>query len=130
MANETTHTIGRRKRSTARVFLTKGTGQCSINGKTLDEYFHRKVWGIHAREPLVLPARPESYDRKVTVKGGGLPGQAGAVRLGIARALVEVEPDLRPSLKAGGFMTRDPREVERKKPGQPGARKRFQFSKR
>jgi len=125
-----THTIGRRKRATARIFLSKGEGTITVNGRPLDEYFGRASYSMHVKEPLAITEQLSGFNVKVTVRGGGLTGQAGAARMGIARALVALIPELRPALKKAGMLTRDPREVERKKPGRPGARKRFQFSKR
>ena len=130
MAKAVYNAIGRRKESIARVFMTLGKGNISINGRPFKEYVSRESLAIVVTQPLNLIDQRESYDIKVTVKGGGLSGQAGAIRLGIARALNDVSADFRPQLKAAGFLTRDAREVERKKYGQPGARKKFQFSKR
>lgn len=121
---------GRRKTSVARVYLRPGKGEWSINGKSLEQHFPRMTHQKHASEPLEAVEAAGTYDVKVTVRGGGLTGQAGAIRLGVARALVSSDEDLRSVLRQGGMMTRDPREVERKKPGRPKARKRFQFSKR
>jgi len=121
---------GRRKTSVARVYLRPGKGEWSINGRPLEEYFPRNSHQQHAAEPLVVTENSSTYDVKVTVSGGGETGQAGAIRLGLARALVSMDEDLRPTMRQHGMMTRDPREVERKKPGRPKARKRFQFSKR
>jgi small subunit ribosomal protein S9 len=124
------HAVGRRKRAVARVYLRPGKGTIVVNKRTVDEYFSRAKLVQVLSEPLVLAERKDAYDILVTVDGGGLSGQAGAIRLGIARALDQAEPKLRPPLKHAGFFTRDAREVERKKYGRPGARKRFQFSKR
>ncbi|GAB6184077.1 30S ribosomal protein S9 [Thermodesulfovibrio hydrogeniphilus] len=121
---------GRRKRSVARVILTPGTGKIIVNGKSVEEYFPRETLRMILMQPLQVAGVVGKYDAIVNVDGGGLSGQAGAVRHGIARALVSLNPDLKPKLKKEGFLTRDPREVERKKYGQPKARKRFQFSKR
>lgn len=122
--------VGRRKRATARCYLRAGKGQIQINHRDPKEYFC-DLWQLeHALEPLETAGVSKDYDLKVNVRGGGLTGQAGAIRLGIARALVEINPDFRPALKAEGMLSRDPRIVERKKYGQPKARKRFQFSKR
>lgn len=122
--------LGRRKTSVARVLLRPGQGTWKVNGRTLEEYFPRAV----LRQSVVLPfAATETqgqYDILVNVNGGGLRGQADAVRLGLARALLQVDEEFRPRLRAQELLTRDPREVERKKPGRPKARKRFQFSKR
>ena len=123
-------TVGRRKTSVARVILRPGSGEWSINGRNLLEYFPRGTHQIRVEEPLKATELAEQFDVFVRVNGGGLTGQADAVRMGIARAIVEHDEELRPTLKAGGFLTRDSRKVERKKPGQPKARKRFQFSKR
>ena len=127
---ETHYGTGRRKTSTARVFLRPGSGSLEVNGRALSEYFGNEVLRMIVRQPLELVERSENYDFTVTVKGGGVAGQAGAIRHGVSRALLSVEPDLRPTLKSAGFLTRDPRKKERKKYGQKGARARFQFSKR
>ena len=121
---------GRRKSSAARVFLRPGTGTFKVNGRPFEEYFNSAVLKQIIREPLELTETGAQFDVYTTVRGGGFTGQAGALRHGISRALVQYSPELRGKLKAAGFLTRDPREVERKKYGQPGARKRFQFSKR
>ena len=121
---------GRRKTATARVYLRPGTGEIRVNSRTFEDYFRSDVQKMVIRQPLVITESAEKFDVLVRVRGGGATGQAGAVRHGISRALIEFDPALRPKLKAAGFLTRDPREVERKKYGQPGARKRFQFSKR
>ncbi|RKZ10924.1 30S ribosomal protein S9 [Candidatus Fermentibacteria bacterium] len=122
--------VGRRKSATARCYLKAGNGQIQINHRDPKEYFC-DLWQLeHAFEPLETAGVLKDYDVKVNVRGGGLTGQAGAIRLGIARALVDINPDFRPALKAEGMLSRDPRIVERKKYGQPKARKRFQFSKR
>ena len=120
---------GRRKTATARVYLRPGTGQISINSRPIDSYVCNSVQKMAIRDPLVLTETVNQLDVVVSVSGGGPTGQAGAMRHGIARALVELNPELRGKLKAAGFLTRDSREVERKKYGRPGARKRFQFSK-
>ncbi|HWK88903.1 MAG TPA: 30S ribosomal protein S9 [Longimicrobium sp.] len=130
MATEQYHAIGRRKTSVARVYLRPGSGTWTVNGRTLEDYLPRHVLRQSAGRPLVATDTEGQYDVKVNVVGGGLRGQADAIRLGIARALLKVNEDFRPRLRAEGLLTRDPREVERKKPGRPGARKRFQFSKR
>ncbi len=130
MASAVYNAVGRRKGSVARVFMTPGKGEISINGRPFKDYICRESLAIVVTQPLDLIDQRESYDINVNVKGGGLTGQAGAIRLGIARALNEVSADFRPALKEAGFLTRDAREVERKKYGQPGARKKFQFSKR
>jgi len=121
---------GRRKESVARVAIREGDGQRLVNGKTFTDYFQREVSTLMAAEPLSVYASADSVDVIVDVRGGGKNGQAGAVRLGIARALAELDPSLHKSLRDAGFLSRDPRMKERKKYGQPGARKRFQFSKR
>ena len=130
MANAVYNAVGRRKGSVARVLITPGKGDIVINGKPFKEYICRESLAIVVTQPLDLTDQRESYNVSVNVKGGGLSGQAGAIRLGIARALNDVSADFRSTLKAPGFLTRDSREVERKKYGQPGARKKFQFSKR
>lgn len=124
------HGVGRRKSSVARVYLRPGTGNWEVNGRPLEAYLPRHSLQQHAAEPLAVAEAQGRYDVKVTVSGGGLTGQAGAIRLGLARALVQMDEDLRSTMRRHGLLTRDAREVERKKPGQPGARKRFQFSKR
>jgi len=123
-------TVGRRKSAVARVILRPGSGEWSINGRNLPEYFPRGTHQIRVEEPLKATELGSQFDIFVRVNGGGLTGQADAVRMGVARAIVEHDEELRPTMKAGGFLTRDSRKVERKKPGQPKARKRFQFSKR
>ena len=130
MANAVYNAVGRRKGSVARVIISPGKGNIIINGKPFKEYICRESLAIVVTQPLDLIDQRESYNVTVNVKGGGLTGQAGAIRLGIARALNDVSVDFRSPLKAAGFLTRDSREVERKKYGQPGARKKFQFSKR
>ena len=121
---------GRRKASVARVFLRPGAGQVLVNKQPLDEYFIRDTLKMMLMAPLKMTENAESVDAHITVKGGGKTGQAGAIRLGLSRALIQQNPNLRAELKKAGFLTRDARVVERKKYGQPGARKRFQFSKR
>ena len=121
---------GRRKTATARVFLRPGSGDMSVNGRTLEDYFHNPTLRMIVKQPLLVTETAEKFDLVATVAGGGNSGQAGAVRHGIARALVDADPELRERLKAAGFLTRDPRKKERKKYGQKGARARFQFSKR
>ena len=121
---------GRRKDAVARVWIKPGSGRIAVNGREFDTYFARPALRMIINQPFGAAGRAQQYDVMCTVKGGGLSGQAGALRHGISRALVAFEPDLRPKLKAGGFLTRDPRRVERKKYGQRGARRRFQFSKR
>ena len=124
------YATGRRKESIARVWIKPGRGQIIINDRDEKVYFARPVLRMILRQPLIATNRDGQFDVIVTVKGGGLSGQAGAVRLGISRALVAYEPTLRTALKPGGFLTRDPRAVERKKYGKPKARRSFQFSKR
>lgn len=124
------HGLGRRKTSVARVWLRPGTGKFLVNGRALNDYFPRLSSQQHVQEPLVATQQQGRFDVLCNVDGGGLTGQAGAIRLGLARALLQVDADLRATLRERGMLTRDPREVERKKPGRPGARKRFQFSKR
>ena len=121
---------GRRKTAVARVRLAAGTGKILINGRAFENYFPIETQRMIATQPLTVTGMADKYDAQVTVSGGGLDGQAGAVRHGLARALLTVDANFRPILKAEGFLTRDPRMRERKKYGQPGARKRFQFSKR
>ncbi len=122
--------IGRRKRSIARVYLKPGKGEYSINGRSLMGYFKRPILKLIIEEPFVQTETLKKFDIKANIVGGGLSGQAGALRLGISRALLEYNDELRPVLKKNGFLTRDQREVERKKYGKPKARKSFQFSKR
>ena len=121
---------GRRKTAVARVRLATGSGKITVNGRTFETYFPTEMLRMVVQQPLVTTDSVSKYDVRVNVEGGGPAGQAGAVRHGIARALLEVDTTLRAPLKAAGFLTRDPRMRERKKYGQPGARKRFQFSKR
>jgi len=121
---------GRRKTAAARVYLRPGKGNVEVNRKSFDDYFPNEALKMIIRQPLVITETADKFDIYVRVSGGGPTGQAGALRHGIARALVAYNPELRPKLKDAGFLTRDSREVERKKCGQPGARKRFQFSKR
>ena len=121
---------GRRKESTARVWLMAGEGNVTINRRTMDKYFGREVLKMILQQPLDLVNQQGKVDILVNVRGGGLSGQAGAIRLGISRGIEKVNPDYRKILKENGLLTRDSREVERKKYGQPGARKKFQFSKR
>jgi len=124
------YATGRRKNAVARVWVKPGTGKVTINAREEAVYFARPVLRMILRQPLIAAGRDGQFDVVVTVNGGGLSGQAGAVRHGISRALVNYEPTLRPVLKPGGFLTRDPRAVERKKYGRPKARRSFQFSKR
>ena len=121
---------GRRKTSTARVFLRPGTGKVTVNNKPFEQYFFDETHRMLVRQPLQASESLDKFDLVVLVQGGGMRGQAGAVQHGVARALVQHNAELRPVLKKAGFLTRDPRMKERKKYGQPGARKRFQFSKR
>ncbi len=121
---------GKRKSSTARVFLMPGTGQIVVNQVDYQEYFKTPSQRSLLLQPMVVTETSDKFDVYVNVKGGGCSGQAGAIRLGVSRALMQFEPELRQKLKKAGFLTRDPRIKERKKYGQPGARKRFQFSKR
>ena len=127
---EVINAIGRRKAAVARVYVSEGKGNITINKRPLEEYFTLPTLQYIVKQPLELLGVTGQYDIKVNLDGGGFKGQAEAVRLGIARALVEINAEDKAKLRAAGFMTRDPREVERKKPGQPKARKRFQFSKR
>ena len=121
---------GRRKTSTARVFLRPGKGAVTVNSRPFEEAFPTETLRSQIRQPLLMTETADKFDVLATIRGGGLSGQAGALRLGIARALIEYNAELRQRLKKAGFLTRDPRVKERKKYGQPGARKRFQFSKR
>src|SRR5213079_965148 len=124
------HAVGRRKVGVARVYLTPGSGKWNINGRTLGDYFPRRSLVQHIQQPFTATATLGAFDVRGRVVGGGQTGQAGAMRLAIARALVLADETHRRKLRDQGLLTRDPRAVERKKPGQPGARKRFQFSKR
>ena len=130
MSTEIFYATGRRKTSSARVYLKKGKGDISVNDRKLDEYFGRKVAQMLVMQPLQLLDLSEKLDIKIKVKGGGSFGQAGAIRHGISRALTSFDEELRPQLKKAGLLTRDPRRVERKKPGLVKARKSKQFSKR
>ena len=130
MTAQTYYSTGRRKSSTARVFLTRGKGSITINNRTLEQYFGRETGRMIVRQPLEKVELLDSLDIKVTVSGGGISGQAGAIRHGITRALMEYDPNLRKTLREAGFVTRDAREVERKKVGLHKARKRPQYSKR
>ena len=130
MKNVSYCTVGRRKEAVARVRMAAGEGKVLVNKKPSLEFFKREILQMIIEQPLELTETLGKYDIIVNVKGGGLSGQAGAVRLGIARALIKIDEDYRPKLKTAGLLTRDPRMKERKKYGQPGARKRFQFSKR
>ena len=130
MADLTYYGTGRRKSSIARVFVKPGKGEIVVNGKSFRDYLCRDTLCTVVKQPLVAVESEKKYNIKVNVRGGGLTGQAGAIRLGIARALLDMNDDYRSILKAKGFLTRDARKVERKKPGQPGARKNYQYSKR
>ena len=130
MASIQYYGTGRRKSAVARVFLRPGAGKITVNRREFDNYFPNRVLKMVIRQPLLMTETAENFDILINVAGGGAAGQAGAIRHGIARALVEFNPELRPRLKAAGFLTRDAREVERKKYGRPKARRRFQFSKR
>jgi small subunit ribosomal protein S9 len=124
------YATGKRKRAIAKVWIQSGSGKITVNSKEVKEYFMRDSLVMNVKQPLTCTNTTESYDIKATVIGGGLSGQAGAFRLGVSRALLEADHEHRAALKRGGFLTRDARIVERKKYGRPGARKRFQFSKR
>jgi small subunit ribosomal protein S9 len=130
MATSTNYGTGRRKTATARVFLQKGTGTITVNGRPLDVFFGRKTGSMIVRQPLQTVSMEETFDINVTVAGGGITGQAGAIRHGLTRALIEYDETLRKPLRDGGFVTRDAREVERKKVGFRKARRGTQFSKR
>ena len=130
MSKEIYQGTGRRKSSIARVLLSPGKGSFTINGKEYKEYLCRESLTILVNQPMNTVGTVNDFDIMANVKGGGLSGQAGAIRLGISRGIEKVNPDYRKILKENGYLTRDSREVERKKPGQPGARKKFQFSKR
>ena len=127
---EVINTIGRRKSAVARIYIAEGKGNITVNKKDYKKFFPTIQLHNRIMEPLVLVESTNKYDIKAHLHGGGVNGQADALRLAIARALVIIDPEYRPSLRSNGFLTRDPRQVERKKPGQPGARKKFQFSKR
>ena len=127
---EVVNTIGRRKSAVARIYLNEGKGNITINKRDYKEYFPTNTLQYIVTQPLNIVEAADKYDIKVNLNGGGIKGQAEALRLAISRALLEIDKDVRKDLKAAGLLTRDPREVERKKPGRPKARKRFQFSKR
>ncbi|MBE6210506.1 MAG: 30S ribosomal protein S9 [Rikenellaceae bacterium] len=127
---EVVNTVGRRKAAVARVFVKPGKGQITINHKSLDEYFSLEILRYEVKQPMLVTETEGQFDVTINLVGGGIKGQAEAARMGIARALCEVNAEYRSVLKKNGFLTRDSREVERKKPGQPGARRKFQFSKR
>ena len=130
MANEQYYGTGRRKSSTARVFLTRGSGQIVVNDQPLDEFFGRETARMIVRQPLQKVEMPDTFDVRATVAGGGISGQAGAIRMGLTRALIEYDEELRKPLRKAGYVTRDAREVERKKVGLHKARKATQYSKR
>ena len=130
MSMDVVNTVGRRKAAVARVYVKPGKGSIMINQRPLENYFPLEILQYVVKQPLLALNSVETYDIAINLDGGGIKGQAEAARLGIARALCEIDKEFRPLLKKNGFLTRDSREVERKKPGQPGARKRFQFSKR
>lgn len=127
---EVINAVGRRKSAVARVYVSEGSGKITINKKDIEVYFPSEILRFVVKQPLNTVEAVEKYDININVFGGGFTGQAQAIRLGIARALVKINADDKKALRAEGFMTRDPRAVERKKPGRPKARKRFQFSKR
>ncbi len=127
---EVVNTVGRRKAAVARVFVKPGSGKITINHKELEVYFPLEILRYQVKQPFMVTNTEGSFDVMINLDGGGIKGQAEAARLGISRALCEIDAEFRPALKKNGFLTRDPREVERKKPGQPGARAKFQFSKR
>ncbi|MCS6913793.1 MAG: 30S ribosomal protein S9 [Myxococcales bacterium] len=124
------YATGRRKEAVARVWLMPGSGKVTINRRDIDHYFGRATLKMILRQPLTLTEQEGKFDIYATVRGGGLSGQADAIKLGVTRALIKIDPSLRPQLKAAGYVTRDPRQKERKKYGQRGARARYQFSKR
>lgn len=131
MSQEVVNAVGRRKSAVARVYLTAGgNGNITINDRSLESYFPLEIFQYIVKQPLMVTNLSEGVDIKINLTGGGIKGQAEAARLGISRCLIEMDAELRPELKKNGFLTRDARVVERKKPGRPGARKRFQFSKR
>jgi len=130
MAEQTTHAIGRRKEAVCRVYIKPGSGKWDVNGRTLGDYFPRPALVSAIQQPFTATDTLGRYDVRATVEGGGQTGQAGALRLAVARALVEIDESYRRKLRDLGLLTRDARAVERKKPGRPKARKRFQFSKR
>lgn len=130
MSQEIINAVGRRKCAVARVYLKPGNGTIVINNRPIENYFPLEIMQFVVRQPLSVTATDGQFDIKITLTGGGVKGQAEAARLGISRCLIEANAELRGELKKNGFLTRDARIVERKKPGQPGARKRFQFSKR
>ena len=127
---EVVNTVGRRKAAVARVYVKPGNGTITINKKPLEVYFPLDIFQFVVKQPLIVLNQLENYDININLDGGGIHGQAEAARMGISRALCEIDAENRSILKKNGFLTRDAREVERKKPGQPGARRKFQFSKR
>ncbi len=127
---EIVNTIGRRKQAIARIFLDEGKGNITVNKRELNEYFPTTSLQYIVKQPLNIAEVADRYDIKVNLDGGGIKGQAEALRLAISRALIKIDPELRKDLKSAGLLSRDSREIERKKPGRPKARKRFQFSKR
>ena len=127
---EVVNTVGRRKAAVARVYVKPGKGQITINRKALEVYFPLNILQYEVKQPLMVTETLENYDVDINLDGGGIKGQAEAARMGIARALCQIDAEFRSVLQKNGFLTRDSREVERKKPGQPGARRKFQFSKR
>ena len=127
---EVVNTVGRRKAAVARVYVKPGKDQITINRKALEVYFPLNILQYEVKQPLMVTETLENYDVDINLDGGGIKGQAEAARMGIARALCQIDAEFRSVLKKNGFLTRDSREVERKKPGQPGARRKFQFSKR
>jgi small subunit ribosomal protein S9 len=127
---EAINTVGRRKAAVARIYVNQGKGQITVNHKDYKEYFPEERLQYVVEQPIKIAEVEGKYDIKVNLDGGGFKGQAEALRLAIARALIKIDPEMKPALKSNGLLTRDPRAVERKKPGQPKARKRFQFSKR
>lgn len=130
MSQEIINAVGRRKAAVARVYMKSGNGSIIINGRSVAEYFPLEILQFVVNQPFGVTATEGQYDIKINLNGGGIKGQAEAARLGISRCLIQANAELRGELKKNGFLTRDARVVERKKPGQPGARKRFQFSKR
>ena len=130
MSMEVINAVGRRKAAVARVYVKPGNGTITINKKPLETYFPLEIFQFVVKQPLAVLNIAGNYDVNINLDGGGIHGQAEAARLGIARALIEINPEWRGVMKKNGFLTRDSREVERKKPGQPGARRKFQFSKR
>lgn len=130
MSQEVVNAVGRRKSAVARVYLKAGSGEITINGRSLESYIPLDILQFVVKQPFIVTKTEGNFDLNINVNGGGIKGQAEAIRLGVSRCLLLVNAELRGELKKAGFLTRDARVVERKKPGQPGARKRFQFSKR